>query len=144
MFHFFTFSSSTKRIFKGGGGSVGGETERLPWKQSTSPIWASLMALWRGNNCVPLASLWESVCMCVMAWGATEDVLCYSVFYEQRFSREPDCERECTDTRSCSLVIGLSVGSLVEGNLNSIERLSILEWQAARREKMEKNRAANL
>ncbi len=62
------------------GGLVGGETERLPWKQSTSPIWASLMALWRGNNCVPLASLWESVCMCGL-WHEEQQRMCRVIQY---------------------------------------------------------------
>lgn len=48
-----------------------------------------------------------------------------------------------THGESCSLVIGPSVGSRVDGNLNIIERLSILKKRAGGREKMENNRADN-
>lgn len=57
-----------------------------------------------------------------------EDVRCYSVFCEQRFFEEsqPVRERVSADTRSCSGVIGPSVGLQAEGNLNIIEQLSRL------------------
>lgn len=130
LFAFF-FPPSTKQFFllRAGGGLVGGETERLPWKQSTSPIWASLMAHWRGNNCVPLASLWEREMFVCVLWYEEQQRMCCVIQYSMNKGfRENQTVRVSAQTHgeSCSLVIGPSVGSRAEGNLNIIERLSIL------------------